>query len=85
MNTPRTALLAAIDTAGNQTLLAQALTQCLQRHPLPEMRERRITQAHIACWLRRGRVASDMCVPIEKITGVSRSYLRPDVFQEVAF
>lgn len=77
MDTPRIALLAAIEVAGSQTRLAELLTERLTG-------QRVITQAHVATWVRRGRAAGDMCGQIEAITGVPRVELRPDLFYEVS-
>ena len=42
----------------------------------------RQTPAHVAQWLRRGRVGPTACIPIETAVGgqVTRYELRPDVF-----
>lgn len=81
MNTPKDALLTAIEAAGNQTLLAEQLTRRLENHPYLD--PRRVTQAHVATWLRRGRASAPMCILIEAATGVTRHALRPDIFTEV--
>lgn len=60
------ALKQAIQVAGSQTKLAQAIGS---------------TQGHISQWLRRGKVPAEKVLPIERATGVARHLLRPDVFE----
>jgi len=85
MNTPLEALQQALAYAnGSQTRFADMLTKSLREHPDPGLRDRVITQAHVAMWIHRGRVtAGDMCGAIEELTGVPREALRPDLFYEV--
>lgn len=84
MDTPKQALLAAITVADTQTCLAERLTEFLQSHPDPTLKNKVITQGHVAMWVVRGRAASNMCKAIEAITGVEARALRPDVFYEGA-
>lgn len=63
--------------------MADRLTELLMEHPDPALRGRRVTQAHVAMWLSRGRAAGDMCVAIEAITGVAKEQLRPDLFYQL--
>ena len=39
-----------------------------------------LTPQAVNQWVRTGRVPAERCVAVEKITGVSRHILRPDVF-----
>lgn len=55
----------AIEKAGGQTALATSIGK---------------TQGHISKWLERGRVPPEMVLPIERVTGVSRHELRPDLY-----
>ena len=61
------ALLRAVSLAGGQTALARRIGK---------------SPAHVAQWLRRGRVGPTACIPIETAVGgqVTRYELRPDVF-----
>lgn len=62
-------LLLAIEKAGGQTKIADALG---------------ITQGHIGKWISRDRKAppAEYVLKIEEVTGISRHKLRPDVFGE---
>lgn len=62
-------LIKAIDAAGGQSQLADALN---------------IKQGHIGMWVHRDKKAppAEYVLKIEEITGVSRHKLRPDVFGE---
>ena len=60
-----TALDRAVQAAGSQLALAQALG---------------IRSPSISGWYSRGKVPADRCAAIETATGVSRHDLRPDVF-----
>lgn len=59
------ALESAIDKAGGQTKLANAIGK---------------TQGHVSNWLRREYIPAEMVLPIEAATGVSRHELRPDLY-----
>jgi len=63
----KTPLQEAIDVAGGQAALARALN---------------IRQSTVWTWLVRagGKAAPELCIQIERATGVSRYRLRPDVF-----
>lgn len=41
-----------------------------------------ISHQAVAKWLRRGRPPAERCLEIERVTGVSRYDLRPDVYGE---
>lgn len=60
------ALKKAIKTIGSQTALAKALN---------------VTQAHVWNWLNRDtQVTAEYVLNIEKLTGVPRYELRPDIY-----
>lgn len=59
------ALKKAIEKAGGQTALAEAIGK---------------TQGHVSNWLRRDKVPPEMVLPIEGATGISRHDLRPDLY-----
>ena len=61
------ALLRAVTLAGSQSALARRIGK---------------SPAHVAQWLRRGRVGPTVCIAIETAVGgqVTRYELRPDVF-----
>ena len=59
------ALKKAIDLAGGQTALAADIGK---------------TQGHISKWLERGYIPAECVLPIERVTGVSRHELRPDLY-----
>ena len=61
----KTPLDLAIERIGSQQALADALE---------------IKSPSITDWHRRGRVPAERCIAIERLTGVSRHDLRPDVF-----
>jgi DNA-binding transcriptional regulator YdaS (Cro superfamily) len=68
--TPTEALQKAIDEAGSQSLLADAIGT---------------TQPRVSEWLNEAKQASArFVIAIEAVTGVSRHELRPDVFGEPA-
>jgi len=61
-----TPLERAVQRAGGQTALAKALNK---------------KQAHIWGWINRDKkVPAEQVIPIEKITGVPRYELRPDIY-----
>lgn len=66
MENNNTALKQAVAAAGTQQRLATALG---------------VRQSCVSNWLVRG-VPPERCLHIEKVTGVSRYDLRPDVFGE---
>jgi DNA-binding transcriptional regulator YdaS (Cro superfamily) len=59
------ALQKAIATLGGQVKLANAINT---------------SQQNISNWLRTGKVAPDKVILIERVTGVSRHELRPDIY-----
>lgn len=62
----KNALKKAIKASGSQTALAKALN---------------VTQAHIWNWLNRdSQVTAEYVLPIERLTGVPRYELRPDIY-----
>lgn len=63
------ALTDAIEKAGGQTALANAIGK---------------TQGHISKWLEREYVPAEMVLSIEAATGVSRHSLRPDLYPSEA-
>ncbi|WP_024590515.1 MULTISPECIES: YdaS family helix-turn-helix protein [unclassified Pseudoalteromonas] len=65
MNSNYPALEKAIKIAGAQTKLSKAINS---------------SQQNISYWLRTGKVAPDKVILIEKVTGVSRYELRPDIY-----
>lgn len=60
------ALKKAIDAAGSQTKLAKALDISPQR---------------VQFWT-KSRLPSQWVIPVEKVTGVSRCELRPDLYPD---
>ena len=65
MNSHYPALGKAIATLGGQVKLADAI---------------QTSQQNVSNWLRTGKVAPDKVILIEKVTGVSRHELRPDIY-----
>ncbi|KTF10373.1 transcriptional regulator [Pseudoalteromonas sp. H103] len=63
--TTQPALQKAIATLGGQVKLADAI---------------QTSQQNVSNWLRTGKVAPDKVIIIEKVTGVSRHELRPDIY-----
>lgn len=63
--TTQPALQKAIATLGGQVKLADAI---------------QTSQQNVSNWLRTGKVAPDKVILIEKVTGVSRYELRPDIY-----
>ena len=59
------ALQEAIDKAGGQVALAEKL---------------RLGQSSISNWVTRKRIPAERVLDIERITGVSRHRLRPDLY-----
>lgn len=56
---------AAIHAAGNAHRLAKAVG---------------VSHVAVGAWLRRGKAPATRCIDIERLTGISRHTLRPDVF-----
>lgn len=65
MDDNQTPIEAAIRTAGTQKVFADAL---------------KISSASVSEWKSRGRVPAERVLEIERLFGVSRHDLRPDVF-----
>ena len=61
----KSALKTAIERAGGQVQLGQAIG---------------VSQQRISYWLRKHMVPAEYCLPIEAATGVSRHDLRPDLW-----
>jgi Uma2 family endonuclease/DNA-binding transcriptional regulator YdaS (Cro superfamily) len=65
-----TALQLAVKIAGSQTALAAKIGR---------------TQGHISKWLQRDFVPPDVVLAIERVTGISRHDLRPDLYPEESY
>jgi DNA-binding transcriptional regulator YdaS (Cro superfamily) len=61
----RKAIEQAIQSAGSQDKLALEIG---------------VTQQAIAWWLRHGRLPAERVLEVERVTGVSRHDLRPDIY-----
>lgn len=61
------AIQAAIDKAGGTVRLAEKLGA---------------RQSLVSMWKNRGRIPAERVLEVERLTGVSRHQLRPDVFGE---
>lgn len=71
------AIAHAAAIAGGQSALAKEL-----RHLTPN---NKISQGHVWSWINRsGRVPAEYCAAIEKLTGVTKEQLRPDIFPNIA-
>lgn len=66
----RLALAKAIDAAGGQTAFAG----------LVSTEQRQVSQQLVSYWLKKGELPAELVLRVEKLTGVLRSELRPDVF-----
>ncbi|WP_421547839.1 transcriptional regulator [Pseudomonas sp. QD4] len=66
----RLALAKAIELAGGQTAFAV----------LVSTDERPVSQQLVSYWLRKGELPAELVLRVEKLTGVPRDELRPDVF-----
>lgn len=66
----RVALAKAIDLAGGQTAFAV----------LVSTEERPVSQQLVSYWFRKGELPAELVLRVEKLTGVQREELRPDVF-----
>ncbi|AZE67334.1 Putative antitoxin of toxin-antitoxin system, YdaS/YdaT [Pseudomonas synxantha] len=69
-NSMREALAKAISLAGGQAAFAV----------LVSTPERNVSQQLVSYWFRRGELPAEMVLRVEKLTGVPREALRPDVF-----
>lgn len=66
------ALGRAVEAAGGQAALARALA---------ERSGRPVRQGHVWSWMHRtGRIPAEYTLEIERLTGVSRHELRPDIY-----
>lgn len=80
MNTINAPLMRAVEAAGTQTALADAVNAYIRFH---DLKIPLIRQAHIWSWLNRtGRVPAEYVIPVEKAVGgrVTRHDLRPDIY-----
>lgn len=70
------ALLKAVDIAGGQTRLAEKISKACGV---------KLKQSHIHTWINRNKkgIPAQYCPAAEKITGVPKELLRPDVYQSV--
>lgn len=59
------ALQKAIDKIGSQSKLSKVIGE---------------SQQNISHWLNKGRVPAEQVLPIERLTGVPRYELRPDIY-----
>lgn len=74
MTPEQSALLEAIEVAGGQSELARKLT---------EISSKPVKQQQVWNWLHREKkTPAKQSVAIERITGITKERLRPDVFQE---
>lgn len=69
-NSMREALAKAISLAGGQAAFA-VLVSTPERH---------VSQQLVSYWFRRGEIPAELVLRVEKLTGVPRDELRPDVF-----
>lgn len=61
----RAALLAACDAVGGEARLAELIGK---------------TRSHVSTWKLRGMIPPEQAIPIERVSGVSRHVLRPDLY-----
>lgn len=66
----REALAKAIDLAGGQTAFAV----------LVSTEDRTVSQQLVSYWFRKGELPAELVLRVERLTGVARDALRPDVF-----
>ncbi|RTY68050.1 transcriptional regulator [Pseudomonas veronii] len=66
----RKALAKAIDLAGGQTAFAL----------LVSTEDRPVSQQLVSYWFRKGELPAELVLRVERLTGVARDELRPDVF-----
>jgi DNA-binding transcriptional regulator YdaS (Cro superfamily) len=66
----REAFLEAVCTAGGQSAFASLMS----------LSERAISQQLVSYWLKKGELPAEFVLRAERLTGVSRYRLRPDVF-----
>lgn len=74
MTPEQLALSEAIALAGGQSELARKLTASSGRL---------VKQQQVWNWLNREKPPAKLSALIEKVTGVSREKLRPDIFQKI--
>ncbi|EQM70012.1 hypothetical protein L682_11090 [Aquipseudomonas alcaligenes OT 69] len=68
----REAFADAVAKAGGQRPFAQKITT----HQKP------VSQQLVSYWMKKGRLPAEYVLIVERITGVNRLKLRPDVFTE---
>lgn len=68
--TSREAFAEAIDRAGGQVAFAS----------LVSTEKRQVSQQVVSCWFRKGKLPAELVLRVERLTGVAREALRPDVF-----
>lgn len=61
----RAALAAACESVGGEAKLAELIGK---------------TRSHISTWKFRGMIPPEQAIPIERVSGISRSVLRPDLY-----
>ncbi|WP_122613692.1 YdaS family helix-turn-helix protein [Pseudomonas viridiflava] len=66
----RVALLEAVEMVNGQVALAAALSSP----------EKLVSQQIVSYWIKRGTLPAELVLRTERLTGVSRYRLRPDVF-----
>lgn len=66
----REALAKAIDLAGGQTAFAL----------LVSTEDRPVSQQLVSYWFRKGELPAELVLRVERLTGIARDDLRPDVF-----
>ncbi|MCK9724224.1 YdaS family helix-turn-helix protein [Pseudomonas syringae] len=66
----RVALLEAVEKANGQVAFAAEMSSP----------ERLVSQQIVSYWIKRGTIPAELVLRTEKLTGVSRYRLRPDVF-----
>lgn len=64
------ALAKAIDFSGGQTAFAL----------LVSTEDRPVSQQLVSYWFRKGELPAELVLRVERLTGVARDELRPDVF-----
>ncbi|WP_122325353.1 YdaS family helix-turn-helix protein [Pseudomonas coronafaciens] len=66
----RAALVEAVDQAGGQVAFAASMSSS----------EKQVSQQIVSYWIKRGTLPAELVLRAERLTGVSRYRLRPDVF-----
>lgn len=70
-NTP---IQRAVDIAGGQATLARRINASYDGYP--------VSQQLVWYWVKTGMASPLYCRDIEKVTGVTKEELRPDIFQD---